>query len=272
MAQTTSFTIQFKGAISVKANTPISGDFGTNNIMVMKTHGVNVSVNGKDAFPLSYDEMGYADNTATYVFTKDCTIAYGVLVSVGGEAATLSSITGDDPSLLLIDAVTGTQYSLKNTDDSLKIHNLTTNKELLTVNSTTGVTSGNTIISGFPIAYTCERNAGPATVAQTFAFGNGASTPGVVMPYNGKVYTMNMATHTLVATQINTVQLSKNGVGLGVDAQISNVGTGASTVYTILTPTTPIPFIAGDVLNFISIAIPTTAPLGTVCTFIVKFD
>jgi hypothetical protein len=84
MAQPTSFTIQFKGGISVKANTPITGVFGTNNIMIMKTHGVSVSVSGTDAFPLTYDEVGYTDNASTYVFTKDCTIAYGVIVPVGG--------------------------------------------------------------------------------------------------------------------------------------------------------------------------------------------
>jgi len=82
MAQPTSFTIQFKGGVSVKANTPISGDFGTNNVMVMKTDGASVSINGTDAFPISYDEVGYADPLSTYVFTKDCIIAYGIIKAV----------------------------------------------------------------------------------------------------------------------------------------------------------------------------------------------
>ena len=52
------------------------------NVMQMKTNNVKVSISGMPYFNITYDDVGYVDATATYVFDKDCVIALGSMVEV----------------------------------------------------------------------------------------------------------------------------------------------------------------------------------------------
>lgn len=55
--------------------------FPANTIMQMKTHDVNVSVNGGVMFPVTFDDESLIDSTYTYKFDKKCVIALQVMVS-----------------------------------------------------------------------------------------------------------------------------------------------------------------------------------------------
>lgn len=127
-------------------------------------------------------------------------------------------------------------------------------------------------VSNYPIAFTCERNAGPTAVGQLFALGNGATTAGIIMPYAGKVYEFTFGAYGYTSGQTATLQIAKNGVGQGASYQLSITGTGAAILTNKITFGTPLSFVAGDALNVISTAFTATAPTGSVCMFIVKYD
>ena len=75
--------IKYKGAKAIKANTPVLGSsFPTATALIMKTEGVNASVNGTDAFPVQFNDISVMDTSATYTFTKDCVVAFGDYVAV----------------------------------------------------------------------------------------------------------------------------------------------------------------------------------------------
>ena len=75
--------IKYTGSVSLTAGTPYDGSgFTLGNCMQMKTKGTNVSINSMDAFPITYDDIGLVDITATYTFNIDCIIAFGDVVEV----------------------------------------------------------------------------------------------------------------------------------------------------------------------------------------------
>lgn len=81
----TSFRIQYLGAIKVKANTAyLASDMASTgaNIFILKTRAsidtpITVSINKTIAFPLMYDEHSAFDGTSTlsYIFSQDCIVA-----------------------------------------------------------------------------------------------------------------------------------------------------------------------------------------------------
>ena len=67
---------EYKGCIAATKLTSYTGTIipdGT--VMIMKTTGVNVSVNGSVMFPVSYDDESVYNSSYTYKFDKDYIIA-----------------------------------------------------------------------------------------------------------------------------------------------------------------------------------------------------
>lgn len=81
MAQPT-YPVQYLGAVLCKSGVPITtasiiAKYATANCMIMKTEGVNVSINSSDAFPTVVNNQNYFETGTTLVFSKDCTLAIG---------------------------------------------------------------------------------------------------------------------------------------------------------------------------------------------------
>ena len=77
-----SYAIEYLGAMSVKRgklynSSSVISAFPTATCMKMKTDGVEVSVNGTDAFLTSFNDESYITTGHTYIFSKDCVIAIG---------------------------------------------------------------------------------------------------------------------------------------------------------------------------------------------------
>jgi len=84
MAQPTSFILNYLGAVTIQAKKTYSSDdilnqFDTANIMVLKTQNGNtpikVSINGTDAFCITFDEIAFLEAGKSYIFDTDCTLA-----------------------------------------------------------------------------------------------------------------------------------------------------------------------------------------------------
>ena len=86
MAAASEYIIAYTGAASIVAGetykpSTILAD-PTDNVLIMTTSGVQVSISGTVKFPIPTGEVSFADktdSTTTYVFDKDCVIAYGRL-------------------------------------------------------------------------------------------------------------------------------------------------------------------------------------------------
>lgn len=81
------YAMEYLGAISVVAGEVytidnVLTDFPTANMMKMKTDGVKVSINGTDAFLVSFNDESYISSGKTYIFSQPCTIVVGRYVIV----------------------------------------------------------------------------------------------------------------------------------------------------------------------------------------------
>ncbi len=84
MSQPTQFLTKYVGSASIKKGSLYLGSgFSTSgNVLIMKTKKVSVSIGGNPMFLTSFDDYTYLDDTTTYVFDKDCVIAFGEMVEV----------------------------------------------------------------------------------------------------------------------------------------------------------------------------------------------
>lgn len=83
MSQPNQFILKYTGAFKASAGTKYLGSaFVNENVMQMKTHGVQASVNNSPMFDVTFDDLTYVDATATYTFNKDCIIATGTMTEV----------------------------------------------------------------------------------------------------------------------------------------------------------------------------------------------
>jgi hypothetical protein len=79
-------TFKYLGAMSVQAGkTYLSADmitkFPTATHTIIKTVGVEVSINGTDAFPITFDDTDAIATGKTYIFNINCIIAFGIYVA-----------------------------------------------------------------------------------------------------------------------------------------------------------------------------------------------
>lgn len=79
-----SYAVEILGAVLCKKGVTIKyadihTQYPTATLTIMKTEGVNVSINGTDMFPATYDAQNYlpSTTTSTAVFDKDCVLVIG---------------------------------------------------------------------------------------------------------------------------------------------------------------------------------------------------
>jgi len=85
MAQPSKFIIDYRGGLNAKAGiTYTTADIPDDmDILELRSNGeVLVSINGTDAFPLEKGMFNYLNADSTYTFTKDCIVAYGIIVDI----------------------------------------------------------------------------------------------------------------------------------------------------------------------------------------------
>lgn len=81
------YIVDYLGAMSVEAGEVYTSDsvlasYPTADMLKMKSEGVKVSIDGTDAFPISYDDESYITTGKTYIFSKPCIIAVGKYISI----------------------------------------------------------------------------------------------------------------------------------------------------------------------------------------------
>ena len=79
-------TLQYLGGLSVKGrevltSSSIITDFPDANCIQLKSdNNTKVSINGTDAFPISYDDITYFETGSNYMFTSNCLLAICKLI------------------------------------------------------------------------------------------------------------------------------------------------------------------------------------------------
>lgn len=89
MATASHYIIQYISAKKVNANTTVTPNDifinATDNVMIMNTKNVSMSIDGGDKFIVPQYEAMYGiqtDTTTNMMFDKDCVLAIGKLVTV----------------------------------------------------------------------------------------------------------------------------------------------------------------------------------------------
>lgn len=83
MANPSQPILKYTGSATCVKGTPYLGStFTLGNVMQMKTENVSVSLDGTDAFLISFDDYAYVDATVTYTFNKDCIVAFADMTEV----------------------------------------------------------------------------------------------------------------------------------------------------------------------------------------------
>ncbi len=84
MAQPQQFIMKYTGSASVQKGKAYTGTdmSSSGNVLQMKTEKVSVSISGNPMFLTTFGDLSYLDDTATYIFDKDCIVAVGEMVEV----------------------------------------------------------------------------------------------------------------------------------------------------------------------------------------------
>ena len=122
-------------------------------------------------------------------------------------------------------------------------------------------------LSGIPMSFHCER-ASASSVGDKLAFGNGAVSNGVCMPYAGKLVAATLNCSNMTGTV--KLQAIKNVV-IQSAYELTCTNATATDNHDIKTFSTPLSFSAGDALNWQTIVAASSATCIDV-TFYVIFD
>ncbi len=81
MAQTSNYQPVYKNSKHLKKGiTYIAGEFSDFDFYKVKTRGVKISINGGVLFEISFDDSSQLTTGDTYMFNKDCVVAFGNIV------------------------------------------------------------------------------------------------------------------------------------------------------------------------------------------------